>query len=218
MDNLSDNFRVASNYIHFLHGSVFFIMGITAAYVHVKEKKDQGKFRFISPLSFIIAGVLSFLVIIGVLGHWSLESAIVVMKIKPGFFIFMALSCIFVSAGVSGVLFEADRGANKFWGFFYWIFIIAIAALYAFMHTRVNSEASLFVMTHHIAMAGTLTMALIFKLTGIFTEKKVIKIFAIVFLLITSFQLLTYKENDNSFKRRVITVETGNTDISENPG
>ena len=92
MDNPSENFRVASTYIHFLQGAAFLIMGITAAYIQDKEKKAQEKFKFIAPLSFIAAGVLSLLVIVNVLGHWSLDSAVAVMKIKPGFFIFMALS------------------------------------------------------------------------------------------------------------------------------
>jgi hypothetical protein len=213
MDNPSENFRLASNYIHFVQGAAFLIIGLMAAYLHDKEKKSQEKFKFIAPLSFIIAGALSFLIIINVLGHWSFDSAIAIMKIKPGFFIFLALSCVFVSAGFSGVLFESDRQKNKVWGFFYWIFIFAIAGLYALMHTRVNNEASVFVMTNHIAMAGTLGIALIFLLAMVFTKKKFIKVFVIVFFLITSFQLLTYKESAESFKSKVVTLEAGNADV-----
>ncbi|MCK5106559.1 MAG: hypothetical protein KAQ76_03265 [Elusimicrobiales bacterium] len=213
MDNPSENFRLASNCIHFLQGAAFFIIGIAAIYIYEKGEKAQEKFKFISPLSLIAAGALSLVVMIGVLGHWSFDGAIAIMKVKPGFFIFMALSCLFISGGFSGVLFESDREKNKVWGYFYLIFIFAIAALYALMHTRVNGGAEVFVMINHIAVAGVLALALILKITEFFTEKKIIKILASVLLLATSFQLLTYKEHEDSFKYRIITVESGSGDI-----
>ncbi|MBU2529844.1 MAG: hypothetical protein KKD35_02290 [Elusimicrobia bacterium] len=207
MDNPSENLKLASTLIHMAQGVAFFIIGMMAIYVMEKGEMASEKFKFIAPLSFIFAGAITLMVMIGVLGNWSFDSAIAVMKIKPGFFIFMALACVFISSGFSGVLFESDRQKNKVWVYFYLIFIFAIALLYAFMHTRVNGAAEVFVMTHHIAIASTLALALIFKITEFFTEKKSVKILGIVFLLITSFQLFTYKESDNSFKHKKVIFE-----------
>ncbi len=207
MDNPSENFRVLSTLIHILQGAVFFIMGLAAVYIQEKGAKAGEKIKFISPLAFIVAGALSFALIINILGHGSFNGAVAVMKIKPGFFIFVALACVFLSAGFSGVLFEADRKKNGVWGFAYLIFIFAIVVLYAIMHTRVSAQAEISVMTQHIAMAATLAAALIFKIAGIFKEKRFFNIACIVFLFITSFQLIAYKENEKSFKRAMVTVK-----------
>ncbi|MCK5582445.1 MAG: hypothetical protein KAI33_01575, partial [Elusimicrobiales bacterium] len=192
----------------------FFIMGGIILCIQEKEEVRE-KIKFVAPLAFIAAGALSLLAIIIVVGDWSFDFAISVMKIKPGFFIFMALSCVFISAGFSGVLFESDRKKNKFWGYAYWIFIFTIAVLYAIMPFRVNDEARVFVMANHIAMAITLTMALVLKISEFFTEKKIIKILGIIFLLITSFQLLIYKENADSFKHRIVTIKSESGDMEK---
>ncbi|MCG2726015.1 MAG: hypothetical protein L6420_07145 [Elusimicrobia bacterium] len=215
--NLSENFRLVSTLIHFLQGAAFFIIGVIAIYIHENGGKAQEKLKFISPLAFIAAGAVSLLAIIIILGDWSFESAIAIMKIKPGFFIFMALSCVFMSAGFSGVLFAADKKKNKVWGYFYWIFIFSIAVLYALMHTRVNNAASAFVMANHIVMAGALAIALVFKITEFFAEKKIIRTLGIIFLLITSFQLLIYKESENSFKYEIVTIKSENGDTAKSP-
>lgn len=209
INNPSENLRLASTVVHFFQGIAFFTMAIAAVYTRSGCRRW---IKFVSPLACITAGILSLFAMGVILGDWNFNAAINIIRFKPGFFIFMALTLLLLSAGFAEALFAADERRNKMWKYFQLFFIGFIAVLYMMMHTRVNNEAIHFVMIEHIAIGATLMMASIMKVAELFTAKKIIKMTGIVFLLMASFQLMVYKEDVRSFSYSptTVTIESGN--------
>ena len=210
IDNPSENLRLASTVVHFFQGMAFFAMAVATCYTGVGCKRW---IKFVSPLACIAAGILSLFAIGVILGDWNFNDAINIIRLKPGFFIFMALTLLLLSAGFSEALFAADERRNKMWKYFQLFFLGFMAVLYMMMHTRVNNEAIHFVMIDHVAIGATLMTALIMKVAELFTAKKIIKMTGIIFLLMTSFQLMVYKEDVRSFSYNPTTVTIKSSDF-----
>ena len=148
------------------------------------------------------------LIMLYFLGGWSLDNALVALKLKNGFFIFVSFACCYASAGLSQLTFLSSGEKGRGWHYLFLLILAVIAALYFSVAGRVGPEAAAQVAVYHSALGVTLLSAVLFKLAHGFIPRRSLHLGWTMLLLMTSFQLLSYREIEGAFDIRGISMRT----------
>ncbi|MBI4802767.1 MAG: hypothetical protein HY796_09630 [Elusimicrobia bacterium] len=203
----SDSFNLASNAIHLLQGVALLALGLAEA--HPPDNPLHKKLSLAAPLVFVLSAAGAAAAVLYFLGGWSVKSALFALNIKKGFYIFVTFACYYASAGLSRFMYLASDEKSRGWHHVSLAFLTAIAVLYFTMGAKVNEEAAQAVSAAHAAIGATLLAAVLARLLHDFLKRKAFQAAWIAFLLITSFQLLAYREPGSAFEYRLIKIEAG---------
>jgi len=199
-----DNYNAASTAIHIAQGAALLVLGLTEVYAGEPGKR----LKLFSPAALLAGGIAMALVMFYFLGGWSLDNTMVALKLKNGFLIFVSFACFYASAGLSQLTFLTSGGKGRGWHYLFLIFLAVIAVLYFSVASRVGAEAAAEVRVYHSAMGVTLLAAVLFKLLHGFRPRRGLHLGWIMLLLMTSFQLLSYREVEGAFDTRVVSIRT----------
>ena len=191
-----DSYNTASTVMHAAQGAALLVLGLTEAYA---VREPGGRMKLASPLVFLLCGTAMLLAMLYFLGGWSLKNALFSLRIKSGFYIFISFACFYASAGLSQLTFFATEEKGRGWHYLFLAFLAVIGLLYFGMSQKVNSGAAVEVAAYHSAFGFTLLAAVIFKFLHGFRPRKAFNLAWIVLLLVSSFQLLSYREVAGAF-------------------
>ncbi len=200
-----DSYNTASTAIHIAQGAALLVLGLTEAYAGVEPGK---RINFFSPAALLASGSAMALIMLYLLGDWSLDNALAALNTKNGFFIFVSFACFYAAAGLSQLTSLSSGGKGRGWHYVFLLFLAAIAALYFGVAGRVGPEAAAKVGIYHSAMGVTLLAAVLFKILYGFSPRRSLHLVWTILLLMTSFQLLSYREMPGAFDLNVISMRT----------
>jgi len=190
-----------------MQGAALLALGLTEAYT--PDNPLHKKINLAAPLVFVLSAAGAAAAMLYFLGGWSVKSALFALNIKKGFYIFVALACYYASAGLSRFMYLVSDEKSRGWHYVSLIFLTAIAALYFTMGAKVNEEAADAVGAAHSAIGATLLAAVLARFLHGFLKRKALHVAWAAFLLLASFQLLTYRETRSAFEYRIVTIEAG---------
>ena len=202
-----NNFNQASNAIHVLQGAALLTLGLTEGYT--LDNPRHKKINLAAPLVFVLSAAGAAVAMLYFLGGWNIDNTLSALNVKRGFYIFVAFACCYASAGLSRFTYLASDAKSGGWHYMSLVFLTAIAALYFTMGAKVSEEASYIVGTAHSAIGATLLAAVLAKFLHGFLKWKAFNVIWSALLLMTAFQLLTYRENKNSFECKTVTIQAG---------
>ncbi len=200
------SYNTASTAIHIAQGSALLVLGLTEAYAGVEPGK---RIKFFSPAALLAGGIAMALIILCLLGGWHLDNALAALKMKNGFYIFVSFACFYASAGLSQLTFLSSDEKSRGWNYLFLLFLAVIAALYFSVAGRAGPEAAAEVGVYHSAMGATLLAAVLFKLIYGFRPRRSLHLGWSMLLLMTSFQLLSYREIKGAFDLRLVSIQSG---------
>lgn len=200
-----DSLARASTGMHVAQGAGLFLLGAAEAYSH---DNPGSRLAAAGPLALLASAVAVPLVMLSVAAHWDLDLFRAVLDVRRGFYLFIALSCLFGSAGLSRLTQLSVRSAGGAWQGAFLVFLAAAGALYFLMAWRVNEEAWRQVLAWHAAMGATLLLAAAAKTAEIFLRRRALHFAWCVLLLMTAVQLLSYRESPGAFGLRMVTFQT----------
>jgi len=200
-----ENYNTASTAIHIAQGGALLVLGLIEAYAGLEPGK---RIKFASPAALLAAAIGMILLMLYFLGGWSLDNTMAALKLKNGFLIFVSFACCCASAGLSQLAFLSSGEKSRGWHYLFLLFLAAIAVLYFGVARRVGPEVSAVVGVYHSAMGVTLLAAVLFKLLHGFIPRRSLHLGWTMLLLMTSFQLLSYREIEGAFEPRVVSVRT----------
>lgn len=200
-----NNLVLASNLIHYFQGAAI----LTAAVVEtISYDNPVRKMRFAIPVSFILFGFLSVLVIIHLLGNWNFQILSTTLQSKRAFLILNAISLLFISGGLCSLMVFMYSDKNKIWRTLYLLFLLGSGVLYLSIHTKVNPEAKGQVFVHHFPVFITLILAVLCKIIAFKINKKIIHVAGSIFLMMAGFGLLSYRETKKTFEPYSIIIQS----------
>jgi len=200
-----DSFNTASTAIHIAQGAALLVLGLTEAYAGLEPGK---RIKLFSPAALLAGGIAMALIMLYFLGGWNLDNTMGALKMKNGFFIFVSFACFYASAGLSQLTFLSSGEKSRGWHYIFLLFLAVIAVLYFGMAKRVGPEAAAKVGIYHSAMGVTLLAAVLLKLLYGFLPRRSLHLVWTVLLLMTSFQLLSYREIPGAFDFRLVSLRT----------
>jgi len=202
-----NSFNLASNAIHLMQGAALLTLGLTEAYT--LDNPRHKKINPAAPLAFVLSAAGAAIAMLYFLGGWSVKNTLFALNVKRGFYIFVTFACCYAASGLSRVTYLASDEKNRGWHYLSLAFLAAIGALYFTMGGKVNEEASYIVSVAHSSIGATLLVAVLAEFLYGFLRRKAFHILWTALLIITAFQLLTYRENKNAFEYRLITTPAG---------
>lgn len=200
-----ENYNTASTAIHMAQGAALLALGLTEACAGHEAGR---RIRFASPAALLAGAAAMALIMFHFLGGWSPAKALGALKLKNGFFIFVSFACFYASAGLSQLTFLSSGGKGRGWYYLFLFFLAVIAALYFSVAGRVGPGAAAEVGVYHSALGVTLLAAVLFKLLHGFLPRRSLQLGWTMLLLMTSFQLLSYREVEGAFDPRVVLMRT----------
>ncbi|HNW44482.1 MAG TPA: hypothetical protein PKI19_08250 [Elusimicrobiales bacterium] len=201
-----DSFTRASTFIHWLQGGALLLLGAAEAYALKRPGRRAG---LIGPLALLLAGAAGLAVILALQGDWSFTGLAGALALRRGFHLFIAFSCLFVAAGLSGLMHYLTGAGSRRWQIPFLVFLAAIAALYFLLAWRVNDDALRAVLRAHAAIGGALLLAVLAYAFYAASGRRALHTCWVLLLLAAGAQLLAYRENAAAFGPRIVTVEAG---------
>jgi len=199
-----DSFARASTLIHITQGAALFVLG--AAEIYTRGDQDS-RASLAGPLALLAAAIVMPLFMLALPGGWSLTQLRAALEIRKGFYLFVAFACLFGAAGLSRIASRSSKGGG--WRALFLFFLAASGALYFTLAWRVNEEAWRQVLAWHAAIGTTLLLAVAAKAAYIFSGRRALHVCWAALLLVTSLQLLAYKEIPGAFSLRIVTFQAG---------
>ena len=198
------SFTAASTLIHIIQGVALLALGAAEACAVDNQVK---KLAFAGPLCLLAAAAAIPLVILALLGGWSVEQARAALAERSGFYLFISSACLFGAAALSRIT-QVSKGAEKGgWYALFLFFLAAAAGLYFILPSRVNEDVWRVVFIWHAAIGSTLLLAVAFKVAYSFFGRRVLQTCWAVMLMITALQLVTYRENDKAFSPHIVAFD-----------
>lgn len=191
--------------MHMLQGLAFFVCAATD--IALRGGESMKKFRFVSPAMFVFSGVAAILYAIFAIGAFDIDVFKAALDSRRGFLILFGISFILISAGISQAMHVFREREKSIWLILFFIFLFAIALLYAFYHKRVGAYSAYFALVNHWAAAGTLFIALVFKILSMKIHREIFRGLWAVFLMMTAFQLIAYRESGDAFGEKAVVLE-----------
>jgi hypothetical protein len=198
-------FAKASTLIHAAQGAGLLLLGAAEAYTLDNPGR---KAALIGPLALLAAAAAIPLVMLALLGAWSLEQLRLALDVRRGFHLFLAFACLLGAAGLSRLAQAALDRRGGGWQALFLGFLAAVGVLYFFMASRVNEEAWRQVLVWHAAAGATLLLAVVFKTAHVFSGRRTLHIAWAVLLMAAALQLITYKESEGAFGMRLVTLQS----------
>ena len=202
-----DSFNSASTAMHMLQGAA--LLGFGLAEIYPAGESLRRKLSLAASLGLALGAAGAAAAMLYFLGGWSLKDALFALNIKKGFYVFVAFACYYASAGLSRFMYLASEEKSRHWHHISLVFLAASAALYFTLGSKVHEEAAGPVGAANAAIGAALLAALLAKVLHGFLKKKAFHIAWAVLLLIASVQLLAYRENEEAFEYRLVTVQSG---------
>ena len=199
-----DSYNSASTVMHAAQGAALLALGLGEAYA---ARKPGGRIKFVPPLVFLLSAAVMLLAMLYFLGGWNAKDALLSLRLKSGFYIFISFACFYASAGLSQLTFLSSQEQNRGWHYLFLAFLAVIGLLYFGMSKKVNPGAAVEVAAYHSAFGFTLLAAVIFKFLCVFRPRGAFNLAWIVFLLITAFQLLSYREVKGAFDLGMVNLQ-----------
>ena len=200
-----DNYNAVSTAIHIAQGAALLVLGLTEAAAGLEPGK---RIKFFSAAALLAGGVAMALIMLRFLGGGSLDNTMEALKLRNGFFIFVSFACFYASAGLSQLTFLSSGEKGRGWDHMFLLFLAVIAVLYFSVSDRVGPEAAAEVAIYHSALGVTLLAAVLFKLVHGFRPRRSLHLVWTILLLMTSFQLLSYREIEGAFDFRGVGMQT----------
>jgi len=200
-----DSYNTASTAIHVAQGCALLVLGLTEAYAGLETDR---RIKLVSPAVFLLSGAAMALFMLYFLGGWSLDGAFGALKMKNGFFIFVSFACFYACAGFSLLTFLFSGEKSRGWWYLFLFFLAVIALLYFRVSTRVGSGAAAQVALYHSGLGVTLLAAVLLKFLHGFRPRRTFHFGWSALLLITSVQLLGYREVKGAFDLHVVSLNT----------
>lgn len=200
-----DSLARASTGMHAAQGAGLFLLGAAEAYLH---DNPGSRLSAAGPLALLAAALAVPLVMLAVAAHWDFEQLRAVLDLRRGFYLFIALACLFGSAGLSRLTQLAVKKESGGWQAAFLVFLAAAGALYFLMAWRVNEEAWRQVLAWHAAMGATLLLAAAAKAASLISKRRALHFAWCVLLMMTAVQLLSYREAPGAFGMRMVTFQT----------
>lgn len=198
-------FTRASDLIHLLQGAALLLLGAAEAY-----SADNGgrKVQLASGLALALCGAGTFAVVLALPGGWDLGQLSEALALRRGFYIFIALACLYAAAGLSlfTLALLGRRGGG--WQAAFLALLAAAGALYFALPWRVNEEAMREVLVWHSALGATLILAVAARTAHVFRERKALRVAWAALLMAAGLQLVSYKESAEAFAPKLIRIET----------
>lgn len=205
-----DSYNTASTVMHSAQGCALLVLALSEAYA---VKKPGGKTGLAAPAAFLLSGAAMCLAMLHFLGGWDIKSALLSLELKSGFYIFVSFACFYASAGLSLLTFRSSGGKSLFWRYLFLVFLAAIGLLYFGMSGKVNPEAAAGVAAYHAAFGLTLLAAVFFKLLHELRPRRALNLAWIILLLISSFQLLSYREVPGAFDLGAVSLQASSQSV-----
>jgi hypothetical protein len=199
-----EGYNTASTFIHVAQGGALLVLGLTEAFA----KESDGKIKLASPAALLAGPAAMALAILYFLGGWSIKSALFSLHIQRGFYIFISLACFYASAGLSQLNFLSSGETRRAWHYLFLVFLAVIAFLYFCVPGKVNPEAEREALINHSALGLTLFFAVISKFIHGLRPRRKFHIIWVSLLLVTAFQLLTYRETPGAFDFHTVGLRT----------
>lgn len=197
------SFTTASTLIHAAQGAALLALGAVEAYSVDNQVK---KLAFAGPLFLLLAAAAVPLAVLALPGGWSLELARTALDARRGFYLFVALACFFGAAGLSRITQVSTGAKGGGWHAAFLAFLAVSGVIYFMLPWRVNEDAWRPVFIWHAAIGSTLLLAVAFKAAHAFSGRRALQTAWAVLLMVTALQLVTYKELENSFSLKMVTL------------
>ena len=201
-----DSLTRASTLLHRLQGGAFLLLGAAELYA----LKNPGKrAELIGPLALLLAGFLGFAVILALPGGGEPGALAAALAARGGFRLFIAFSCLFLAAGLSGLMAYLTGPVARRWQVVFILLLTAVSALYFLLPWRVHEDAWRAVFVPHAVMGGALLLALLAKVISAFSGRRAFQAAWAALVLLTAVQLLAYREAAATFGPRMQTLQAG---------
>lgn len=201
-----DSLTSASTLLHRLQGGAFLLLGAAEFYA----LKNPGKrAELIGPLGLLLAGFLGFVVIFTLPGGGEPGALTAALAARSGFRLFIAFSCLFLAAGLSGLMYCLTGPEAKRWQVVFILLMTGVSALYFLLAWRVHADAWRAVFVQHAALGGALLLALLAKTIFAFSGRRAFQAAWAALVLLTGFKLLAYREAAATFGPRLETLKAG---------
>jgi len=201
-----ENFNNSSTTIHILNGFAFLCLGV---FETIKIQNPDNVFRKYIPFIFFIVGFLSFLSIFYYM-NFDLNQLKISFNLRPALYILNAISFSFMAYGISLFLFFLNP--VNLWKYISFLLFLFILFLYIFFSYKVNVQAQRDVLIIHLGIVLPLFLSFIFEIINKKFNKLIISKIIPILIFISAFQLIIYKEIEDSFKYKMITFETQNSE------
>lgn len=198
------DFTRASNLLHAVQGAALLLLG--AAQVYAAENRAR-TLNLLAAAALALSGAVMIAVMLAVPGGWSFGQLSVALTVRRGFYLFIALACIFSAAGLSLLTKEALGRKGGGWQAAFLVLLAFAGVVYFLAASRVNEEAWRRVLVWHSAIGATLLLAVAAKAADILMPRRALRLAWAVLLVMTGLQLITYRETDGAFAARMITME-----------
>lgn len=198
------DFTRASGMIHSLQGAALLLLGAAEAYAMDNNGKTPG---LAAGAVLALSGAAMFVVVLALPGGWSLEQLSEALSVRRGFYLFIALSCVFTASGLSLLTRTALGRLGGGWQGLFLALLVFAGLLYFALGWRGGVDGWREAMVWHYAIGATLLLAVAARAANYFLKRRALRLAWAVLLLATGLQLVTYRENPETFAPKLVTVE-----------
>ena len=131
------SFTAASTLIHMAQGAALLALGAVEAYSVDNQVK---KLALAGPLLLLAAAAAVPLAVLALPGGWNLEAARAALDARRGFYLFVALACLFGAAGLSRLTQVSTGAKGGGWQALFLVFLAVAGGLYFMLPWRVNED------------------------------------------------------------------------------
>ncbi|MGD9642848.1 MAG: hypothetical protein AB7V08_08920 [Elusimicrobiales bacterium] len=198
------DFTRASNLSHLAQGAALLLLGAAEAWA--LDNKNR-RFIIAAAAALALSGVVMFLAVLGLPGGWSLAQLGEALTLRRGFYLFLAFAFVYAAAGFSLLTHEAVERRGSGWQVIFLALLAFAGVLYFVLAWRVNPEAWREVLVWHSAIGATLLLAVGAKTASLFVPRRALGLAWAVLLMITGLQLVSYRESEETFAPKLVTIE-----------
>lgn len=199
------DFTRASNLVHSAQGAALLLLGAAEAWTLDNKGRRPA---IAAAAALVLSGAVMFLAVLGLPGGWSLGQLAEALNLRRGFYLFIAFSFVYAAAGFSLLTHEALERRGSGWQAVFLGLLAFAGALYFVLAWRVNPEAWREVLVWHSAIGATLLLAVAARAVSLFLPKRSLAVAWAALLMLTGLQLVSYRESDEAFAPRLVTIET----------
>jgi hypothetical protein len=197
------DFSKASGAIHLIQGAALLLLGAAEAYAIDNAGRKAG---LAAGGALALSGAAMFGVILALPGGWDLGQLSEALAARRGFYLFVAMACVFCAAGLSLITGAALGRQGGGWQAVFLALLAFAGLLYFSLGWRFQDQPREALVWHY-AMGATLLLAVAARAADFLLKRRPLRLAWAVLLLATGLQLVTYKEGADTFAPKLITIE-----------
>jgi hypothetical protein len=198
------DFTRASDLIHAAQGAALLLLGVAQ---FLALKNNGRRWTMAAAVALALAGAAMFAAVLGLPGGWSFAALGEALAFRSGFYVFLAFSFVFTAAGLSLLTHEA-LGRSGGWQAVFLALLAFAGALYFLLAWRVNEAAWRAVLLRHSVIGATLLLAVAARAAAFYLRRPALNSAWAALLLLTGLQLISYREAEETFGPRLVTIQT----------